>query len=72
MDERDLLTFEETAQMYEDRMSKLAEENKHLKQQLKRKNKKVKELQRVVSKKKKKDKQHFRNQTSGVKGSVRR
>lgn len=70
MTEGERVVFEETAEAYETKMEKLALENKHLKQQLKNKNKKIKELQRVLGKKKKKE-QHFRNQTGAKKG-VRR
>jgi hypothetical protein len=58
--------FVETAEHYEDINRRLAEENKHLKQQLSNKNRKIKELTRVINKKKKKEKQHFRNGKRGT------
>lgn len=58
--------FEETAGHYEEINRRLAEENKHLKQQLSNKNRKIKELTRVINKKKKKDKQHFKNGKRGT------
>jgi hypothetical protein len=58
--------FVETAEHYEDINKRLVEENKHLKQQLSNKNRKIRELTRVINKKKKKEKQHFKNGKRGT------
>lgn len=68
MNEEAEQVFHETAAYYEQKYWKIAEENKHLKQQLSNKNKKIKELKRVINKKNNKEKQHFKN---GKRGSMK-
>lgn len=61
----------ETIAEYEDKVQKEYDRAEHYKTMLNSARKENKKLKRIINKRKKQDKQHFRNQTGGQKG-VRR
>lgn len=57
---------QENMEHYEEKMEKLYLENEHLRNQLSHKNKEIKKLRRIINKRNKQDKQHFKNGKRGT------